>query len=74
MALTLFSVMAMAALAILGLVLAANADDAMIHVFGLVLAGFGIVNIFALIHQRVGRPTRPADTAEDGDDGPDTGG
>lgn len=43
-------------LAILGLFLAAGAHDAAIHLAGLLLFLFGVVNVFALIHKLTAAP------------------
>lgn len=46
-------------LAILGLFLAAHARDGAMHLAGLLLFLFGVVNIFALIHKLTAPPGRP---------------
>jgi hypothetical protein len=46
----------MAALALLGLIMASRAEDIAFYATGLGLAAFGVAFIFALIRRHVGRP------------------
>ncbi len=48
-------------LAILGLFLASGAKDVAIHLAGLLLFLFGVVNIFVLIHRLTAPPRGPAE-------------
>jgi hypothetical protein len=50
---------AMGVLAIVGLFLAAAARDGAIHLAGLLLFLFGVINVFALIHKLTEPPRGP---------------
>jgi hypothetical protein len=51
----LFGVL-MGALAFVGLLIAARATDPIFEGFGLLLAAFGVLMIFVLIHRNTGQP------------------